>query len=272
MNLDELYNKFRSTAEWSHYSAQTQRQYGYLLLNAFQEQFGDRPMGELLLSEIDETVAGSMYSHVSQRGTTVANQFRTAFNAMCKCLGVESPMRSITPLSVGKKTVTEDQLRTLLKVAYSQFKWRNVGLLVQLTYEQGQSITPLSQCTWDDLDLEEGTLTVNGILTHLSDDMQEMLAQQKEDFGFQPYIAPNPHPTREGYPPYGASQLSRTLRKIKQSANLPEDLNVAEIRRMGLVAMLRDGFDEEDVKSYMPESAVADRNFRKQFDKILRDV
>lgn len=270
MTLLDMHEKFTNSSEFVRYSEQTQRQYNYLLLNAFMSDFNGGAMGMLEWDQVTPNVAGAMYTEVSRNGATAANQFKTAFNAMCKTLGIESPMKAVKTITAGKESINPDMIRDLLTVAYSQFKWRNAGLLIQLTYEQGQPINKLTQCTWDDVDLDAETITVDGITVPLCADMVEMLKQQKEDFGFQPYVAPNPHPTREGYPPYGMSQLSRTLKKIKQAANLPVELNVAEIRRLGLVAMVRDGFDKAIVKGYMDPASKKSAAIK--FDRLLKDV
>ena len=258
---------------YKEYSEQTQRQYNYLLSNAMSEYYLNNHIGDIKYEDVTSDVAEKLYTHISTRGTTAANQFRVAFNAMCKGLGVPSPMQNINRLSAGKQSITAEHLAKLLNAAYSEFKWRNIGLLLQLTYEQGQPINKLTHCTWDDVDLDNETLTVDGITTPLSSDMVDMLKQQKEDFGFQQYIAPSPHPTREGYPAYGMSQLSRTLKKVRLKAGISNDVNVAEIRRLGLAAMLRDGFGEDEVKQFMPEFRPDNmNNFYRQFDKIRKDM
>jgi hypothetical protein len=273
MTLWDMYKEFVNSYEYAQYSTQTQRQYGYLLANSFDKHFEGVAMGNISVDDVDTAMAGRMFTHVSKSGVTAAKQFRTAFNAMYKYTGIESPMKGATFEAAGKRESLESQLKDLLTVAYSQFKWRNAGLLMQLTYEQGQPINRLALCTWDNVDLDAGILEVDGVITKLSDDMREMLAQQKEDFGFQQYIAPNPHPTREGYPAYGGSQLSRTIRKIKQAGHIKGDINVSEIRRLGLSRMLADGMDEEEVKGLMYESEHSThKSFSKTFDSLRSDV
>lgn len=272
MTLWDMYEEFIKSDAYTKYAPQTQRQYNYLLGNALDEYMEGASIGSMSYADIDKDTAEKLYTHISTRGTTAANQFRVAFNAMCKALGVASPIQNIKRMSAGKQTITSEHLRKLLEAAYSEFKWRNVGLLLQLTYEQGQPINKLTHCTWDDVDLDNETITVDGITTSLSADMVEMLTQQKKDFGFQEYVAPSPHPTREGYPPYGMSQLSRTLKKVRAKVGLSNDINVAEIRRLGLAAMLKDGMDEKSVKNIMHEFRPENmNNFYRQFDKIRRD-
>ena len=271
MTLEEAYNQFLQSDKYKSYSPQTQRQYGYLLYNAFVSQLNGKRIGEIHMDSMDTTTAEQVFRHVSVNGTTAASQFRVAFNAMCKHLNIPSPMKCIQPEYAGKTEAVEAELSKLLSTAYSTFKWRNIGLIIQLTYEQGQPMNKVALCTWDDFDEATGVLVVDGLATNLSASMTEMLKEQKEDFGFQQYIAPSPFPTKNGYVPYGETQLSRTMRKLKAEAGVDTHVNATEIRRLGLAAMLKHGYSEEEVKSLMKEREDT-AGFRRMFDKIKKDV
>ena len=60
-------------------------------------------------------------------------------------------VRKLSP--VARNTVwTQDQVRQFLDVAYGDFVYRNVGLIVQMAYEWCQRVGDMRMLTWDSID------------------------------------------------------------------------------------------------------------------------
>ena len=264
MNIEQAIESFKGTNQWAAYSEQTQRQYNYLMANSLDLVVGNTMLRDIYMSDVSTDVAAQIYTKTSERGVTVANQTRTAFSAMFRTLTGSSPFTGAPMVAAGKHNINTDQLKKFLEVAYSKFKWRNVGLLVQMVYELGQDLTELVELEWDAVDLKDGVVHVRGVALSMSDDLQSMLEAQHKDFGFQQWVVPNPNiHKQDGYTPYGQTQLSRTIRKIKAAAHLPEAFNMAEVKRMGFMAMLTDGYTREEME------IVAQPEDRKQFKRTL---
>jgi integrase len=68
-----------------------------------------------------------------------------------------------------------------------------------------------------------------------------MLVQQKEDFGFQEYVAPYFKPQNGVYSPYKLDRLSRHAREAITLAGLPNTLRIADLRRTGTTEMVEAG-------------------------------
>ncbi len=68
-----------------------------------------------------------------------------------------------------------------------------------------------------------------------------MLNEQRNDFGFQNYVAPHPRPTDGMYNPYAMERLSKVGRRVMRLAKLPEELRLMDLRRTGVTQMVDAG-------------------------------
>ena len=155
-------------------------------------------------------------------------------------------VRKLTPAS--RNVVwTEDQVREFLNVAYGDFVYRNVGLIVQMAYEWCQRVGDMRMLEWSSIDFDNKRLDLvqskRGASVHLpiSDGLLEMLEEQRNDFDFQQYVAPMPTPVDGEYKPFSMERLSKIGRKIMRQAELPEELRLMDLRRTGTTEMVEAG-------------------------------
>ena len=80
----------------------------------------------------------------------------------------------------------------------------------------------------------------------IEDDLYDMLVQQREDFGFQAFVAPRVFPTRGKYHPYSMQRLSKAGREIMRQIGLPEELRLMDLRRTGTTQMVEAGVPGSD--------------------------
>ena len=113
---------------------------------------------------------------------------------------------------------TKAEVVAFLQHAYSKFEYRNVGVITQIVYELQPPRLEFKQIfewTWEDVNDE------------WSSNLLHTLKQQKEDFGFQQYIAPQIKPFRGEYIPYTKYRFSKVARRIIKSADtLRKDLRM----------------------------------------------
>jgi integrase len=147
-----------------------------------------------------------------------------------------------------RRTVwTQEQVIQFLDVAYSDFKYRNVGLIVQMAYEWCQRIGDMRLLQFSSIDFDKSVLNLQQSkrrsVVHLpiSLDLLEMLVQQKEEYGFQPYVTPHYRPVRGEYKPYTLVRLSKVGRRLMDMANLPSELRMMDLRRTGTTEMVEAG-------------------------------
>mgnify|MGYP005742814551 FL=1 len=144
---------------------------------------------------------------------------------------------------------SREQVSIFLDTAYSDFRWRSIGLIVHMAYDWGQRVGDVRLLTWDSLDLNECRidLTQNkrNAEVHLpiSQGLCAMLRQQKEEFGFQEYVVPRVKPRAGAYTPYDKEEISLHINKILEEANLPKELTAMDLRRTAVTEMMEGGVD-----------------------------
>lgn len=139
---------------------------------------------------------------------------------------------------------TDEQVRRFLDVAYADFKWRNFGLIVQMTYMWVQKVGDMRLLTWDSIDWCKQTVTIKQsshkatVILPIEDSLFAMLKQQYDEFGFQPYVAPKTRPRVGKYHAYHMQNMGHVTRRILEAAGLPLNLRISDLRRTGTVQML----------------------------------
>ena len=147
-----------------------------------------------------------------------------------------------------------EHFKQFLTIAFSVAKWRNIGLLVRINVELGQRIEDIRVSEWSNYNFDE-KLYMREVIQKtkeripgipLSDSLVQMLLDQKEDYGFQNYVVPNPYRLK----PYSEQNISRTFRKIMDAAGLPKDLQLRDIRRTVLTDLANHGATDTEIMAY----------------------
>ena len=147
-----------------------------------------------------------------------------------------------------------EHFNTFLKTAFKVDKWRNIGLLVRINVELGQRIEDIRLSEWDNYNFTDKLYTreviqktkerIPGI--PLSDSLIQMLIDQKEHYGFQKWVVPNPYKLK----PYTEQSISRNFRNIMKEAELPESLQLRDIRRTVLTDLANHGATDTEIMAY----------------------
>lgn len=177
-------------------------------------------------------VAGIVYRHGQDMEYVKSNPFTL--------------VRKLSP--VARNTVwTQDQVRQFLDVAYGDFVYRNVGLIVQMAYEWCQRVGDMRMLTWDSIDFNTRRLKLlqskrgAEVQLPISDALHDMLTEQQQDFDFQKYVAPMPSPRGGEYKPFSMERLSKIGRIVMRQAQLPDELRLMDLRRTGTTEMVEAG-------------------------------
>jgi integrase len=114
--------------------------------------------------------------------------------------------------------------------------------------------------TWDSYDINTGVLSLEQskrrarVSVPLPKDLQEMLKQQHLDLSWQPYIMPA---STKGRPkPYSLQQLSKVGKVVMQEANLPEELQLMDLRRTAVTEMVSVGVPVSNIISLTGHATV----------------
>jgi integrase len=124
-----------------------------------------------------------------------------------------------------------------------------------MAYEWCQRLGDMRLLQWDSIQFDKARVHIEQskrraeVFLPVSDDLLEMLAQQQEDFGFQPYVAPMTVPIRGVYKPYTLHRLPKVARRIMREAGLPEELRLSDLRRTGTTEMVDAGVGMAQIMS-----------------------
>jgi len=204
--------------------------------------------------EVTPKVAKQAYEKWVERGISFANHAATCasrvYNYAIQMEHAEqNPFAKIKRKQQKQRKViwTHGEVNKFLDVAYSDFQYRNLGLIVHMAYEWCQRLGDMRMLRWDNLDLKKQQLTLeqskrrSEVFLPISDNLNAMLLEQKADFGFQEWVAPHPQPRNGRFQPYAMERLSKVGRNIMRLAKLPDELRLMDIRRTGVTQMVDKG-------------------------------
>lgn len=257
-------------------SGKTQYEYESQLAKALATVVEGKPFGDYSLKHIRSRHTNTAYQEWLKTGIHNANHKKLALSAAWKyCMRLDviqtDPVGLIKTKTPKPRKVkwTREQVKQFLDTAYSDFKWRSIGLIVHMAYDLAQRVGDMRVLTWDKIDLDvkriDITQSKRGADVHLplSDALCSMLRQQKVDFGFQQYVAPKTTPVAGAYVPYPITQIDDAINEVKQAAGLPKNLTAMDLRRTAITEMIEAGVDlagvmqvsghssPESVKPYM---------------------
>ena len=206
--------------------------------------------------------AKNAYEGWVKRGVTLENH-------ICSCASIVfnyavhmeyttfNPYKSVKKRLPKKRKVvwTDEEVIKMLDFCYSDFKYRSIGLIVQMAYEWCQRIGDMRELKWENLFLDRSELFLeqskrrSQVFLPISEDLNTMLKQQKEEFGFQPYVCPKIKPVQGVYVPYGKYEIGMLARRVMRKIGLSDELRLMDLRRTGVTQMVDAGVDISQIMS-----------------------
>lgn len=253
--LNDLIRSYTSNIVYTKLSSKAQHDYKYYLERWLDSKANGVPLAKCRLSDLNTPACQKIYEEHAAHSVSLANHclavYRLVFN-----YAIRHGYTTFNPFSKvlrradkPRRTVwTREDIRAFLNTAYSEFKWRNVGLIAQMAYEYGQRMGDMRTLKWDNFDLDNGVLHLEQskrrarVSIPTSEGLLQMLRQQKKEFGWQKYIAPSNVPDRKGgLNPYTLHNLSKVAKQIMMEAQLPDDLRLQDLRRTAVTEMIEVG-------------------------------
>jgi len=254
MQLQKLVNKYYLSNDFNVLADKTKHDYQYCVTVLLDTKVDGKSMAEICLTKMSGAIARRGYEVWLGRGVYLANAVTSVARKMYS-FGTEMGYVESNPFSTFKrksaharKTVwTKEQIRKFLNYCYEDFRYRNLGLIVQMAYEWCQRVGDMRVLQFSSIDFDKGVLNLQQSkrrsVVHLpiSLDLLEMLTQQRKDYDFQPYVAPYPTPMKGVYSPYVIQRLSKVARQVIKLSGLPDDLRISDLRRTGTTEMVDAG-------------------------------
>ena len=219
-------------------------------------------MGWRKYDKITSKIAKQAYEDWVKRGISFANHAATCASRVYNYAiqmehATQNPWTNIKRKNTVQRKVTwsHGEVIKFLDMAYTDFEYRNIGLIVQMVYEWCQRLGDMRTLRWDNIDFTYGRLELEQskrraeVNLPISDNLLHMLKEQQEDFGFQEYVAPHPRPMDGKYNPYAMERLSKVGRRVMRLAGLPEELRLMDIRRTGVTQMDKKGVSINQIMS-----------------------
>ena len=263
MKVQDLLKEYYLSFEYNNLREETKAQYkNFLGIVSSTCVVDGKELGSYKLSNLTTKLAKLSYNKWCERGVSFANHLMSVIRVLLN-YGINMEHCVMNPFSNIKKRVvanrkvvwTKEDIIRFLDIAYSDFKTRNIGLIAQMAYEWCQRIGDMRLLEWSSLDLDEKRMHIEQskrraeVFLPISDELCEMLIQQKEDYGFQKYVVPRPRPFKGSYKPYSLTKLPIIARKIMTSAGLSNELRLSDLRRTGTVEMVDAGVSMGNIMS-----------------------
>lgn len=254
--LEKLLSYYLKSATFAKLKGETQKKYEYNLEAVGNTVVGKRMLKNYVIADLKARHLNQAYEQWLRVGTRTANYRKASLSAAWK-YGMRNDIMEHNPVTL-IKTITDkqrrvkwsrEQVKTFLSVGYSDMRWRSITLIVHMAYDWGQRVGDMRMLTWDRLDLTECRLDITqskrGAEVHLpiSPGLCRMLQQQKDDFGFQEYVAPRVKPRAGAYSPYDMDEISGHINAVLAEANLPSHLTAMDLRRTAVTEMMEAGVD-----------------------------
>lgn len=254
--LGELIQFYLNSSHFARLSGTTQKQYEIHLGYVLATRVNGKRLEDYQASSLKAQHTNEAYQQWLKVGIRTANYRKAALSTAWKfCMRFDivdnDPVRLIkTERDTPRKVLwTRDQVHQFLDTAYSDFRWRSIGLIVHMSYEWGQRVGDMRMLTWNKVNLREKridlTQSKRGADVHLPvpDGLLQMLEQQELDFGFQQYVAPRPNPVAGAYIPYAVDKIDVAINEVKDAAGLPKDITAMDLRRTAITEMVEGGAD-----------------------------
>lgn len=280
-----LVQLYLNSVDYQRLTDTTRKSYEYQLKQILLTPLRNTPLRKHRYKGLTQPMCQEVYEFMCKRGIPFANRalavIRKVFSYGTKFGHVErNPWKDMdTYAEESRKQVwSEDNVKTFLTSAYSDFGTRSLGLIVQMAYEWAQRVGDMRELKWENLDLEAGTLTLiqskrrAQVQIPISEDLSAILRQQQQDFGWQPYVAPNVNSKRQGgFNPYTVHTLSHAARRLMDRAGLPDKLRISDLRRTATTEMVEAGVgmaqimsvtghaNPQSVKPYMKNSLTSSK-------------
>ena len=297
VNINDLTNKYYLSNDFNRLADKTKHDYQYCVTVLLDTKVDGKSVAEICLTKMSGAIARRAYEVWLGRGVYLANAV-TSVARKIYSFGMEMGYAESNPFSTFKRksahsrtTVwTKEQVRKFLNYCYEDFKYRNLGLIVQMAYEWCQRVGDMRVLQFSSIDFDKGVLNLQQSkrrsVVHLpiSVDLLEMLKEQAKDYDFQPYVAPYPTPMRGVYSPYAIQRLSKVARRVIKESGLPDDLRISDLRRTGTTEMVEAGVpmgqimsvtghaNPQSVKPYMKNTYASAENALTLRDNYIKSI
>ena len=254
--LCDIIEFYLVSSTFARLSGASQKDYELQLRAVMNTTVEGKTLGNYRCTNIKVRHRTQAYDYWLKTGIRTANYRKSVLSAAWKYamrhdVMTHNPISLVQARSGQPRRVlwSKQQVKSFLETGYSDFRWRSITLICHMAYDWGQRIGDMRVVTWDAVDLDQCRLDLTQskrnaeIHLPISAGLCSMLRQQKEDFGFQEYVAPRVKPRAGAYTPYDKKEIHEYINEILDEANLPRHLTAMDLRRTAVTEMMEGGVD-----------------------------
>ena len=215
-----------------------------------------KELGSFKVNELTFSLCERVYAELRKTLTEAGARKRTtAFSLLMNFLKrldlvKGNPMAAVKfePYTRKVRTWTKEQVETLLSVAFTEYKWRSVGLICLLCYEWSQHPVDIRNLTWDNINFEAGHATIlqcrtkTTVYPPIDDDLKKILLEQKKLTGHQEYVCPHYSQQKE-FVLLNKARMDQLFREVREKAGLPKKLKLGSLRSTAILEAVEAGAD-----------------------------
>lgn len=238
-------------------SNSSQSDYENTLWHVCNTKVDGKALGDIRLNKLDTRTCNKYYEKwVEEKGTYAANRYSLLFGIVLTfCASLDfiqsNPMARVKKLKHEPESLvwTRKQVEDFLEVSFSEFKYRNIGLMVLMCYEWAQRPIDIRRLKWENINFEEAKVkikqTKRGATVELpiDEELLQMLTQQKEEWGFQEYVVPHYRASDNAYRMMSPKVMADLVNEVKEKANIPKELLAGHLRKTAINEMVEAGVD-----------------------------
>jgi integrase len=180
----------------------------------------------------------------------------------------KNPMAKVRKRTSEPRSVvwTHDQVMSFLDMAFTRGNWTSIGMIVMMAYEWAQRPIDIRSLKWENVDLDNQVVkikqTKRGARVELPvpDNLNAMLKQQQDTWGFQKWVVPHHRPQGNAYRPLTVMQMTHQLKQVKDAVGLPDELQVGDLRKTAIIEMILGGAEALAIQSATGHKNVASLN------------
>jgi integrase len=263
--VNDLVASYKQNISYASLNPKTRKDYDYYIKCWLDSKAAPmaKPLHSAKLEDLTTPTCQRIYEEAAEHSVSLANHslsvYRLLFNYSIRHgFTQHNPFSKVLKRADKPRKVvwTRADIKAYLTTAYGEFKWRNVGLIVQMAHEWGQRLGDMRLLKWSSYDINTGVLTLEQskrratVTIPTSQTLQTMLKQQHAEYGWQEYIAPGTIADgKGGLRPYSITRLPIVGAEIMKAAGLPDALRLMDLRRTAISEMLEHGVPITNVMS-----------------------
>lgn len=272
-SLLQLAAHYLQSSHFNSLSKNTQDAYRGNIKFILSTPYRGRTLGDMKVAKLTSKICSEVYElWLKNNSPVAANTRKKVFGvlmsyAMLMDLRPNNPMQPVkgAPENPQVSIWTRQQVTQFLDVAFGDFKYRSVGIIVLLCYEWGQRPVDIAYLTWDCVDFDEKVCTITQRKTKavvylpIEGNVLSVLQKQHEDYSFQKYVCPQLGADK-AWKPLNSSRMSLIVNEVKELAGLPKDLQLRGLRSTAITEMVEANVEVTQIKQVTGHKSLASLN------------